>query len=136
MSVIPAKFRLDLYQGSTLDETWTFTDADGEPMDLIGWSGTLTVRGSYDGPPLLTLFSGGTPPSSSGLVLGGTAGTVRVYAKDEAVASGALDYAGFTPDDKDLQLATGVWDLELQNPAGERFRYAMGAVQFSREASY
>ena len=140
MSIIPKKGeQLDLYQGSTFDETWTFMDEDEVLIDLTNWKAGLTVRASYDGPPILELediLDIGSPPDTDGLVLGGAAGTIRIYVTDESMAAITAAQFTATPNEDGGTDYTGVWDLELENPDGERFRYVMGPVVFSQEVTY
>ncbi|MBA2323549.1 MAG: hypothetical protein H0V92_05875 [Pseudonocardiales bacterium] len=140
MSIIPAKnVALDLYEGSTLDRTFTFyTDAARTLLkDLTGYTAALQVRATYaSGSALLSVVNGALadPPTSDVLVMGGVAGTVRLYVRDETMA--ALDVGSFTEvrDGDDLTYQ-GVWDLEMTNPAGETSRYLMGPAYFSQEAT-
>jgi len=142
MSVIPKQDeRLDLFQGSTFDETWGFTDEDDAPLWTgapdAGWTGDLTVRKDYDSDVTLHLTkiaSIGSPPDTSGLVFLSD-GQVRVYVTDEDMA--ALSPAGFAAVKEDRQpVLRGRWDIELQNPEGERVRWVEGPAYLSREVSY
>ncbi len=138
MGIVPKQGEpLELYQGSTFDETWTFQDEDGVVISLTGWSAALKVRADYTTAPILALASAAfTPPAADGIVMGGAAGTIRIYVRDETTA--ALAAASFTTvtEDDGTVTYTGVWDLELTNPAGETFRYVMGTALFSREVTY
>jgi hypothetical protein len=140
VSIIPATERLDLYEGHTLDETWTFYEDEDqtELTDFSGWSAALKVRKDYDAAAALISLTdlAFTPPADSGIVMGGTAGTVRIYAKDELMA--ALNAADFTAElqDDGSTLYTGVWDLQLTNTAGETNTYVRGKAYFYREATY
>lgn len=138
MSIIPAQDeRLDLFEGSTFDETWTFKDEDDALIDLTSWGAALTVRATYDGPPLLEITSGAlTPgPTAKAILLGGTAGTARIYVGSTIMA--ALNASAFDAVKEHGETTfQGVWDIELINVALERFRYAMGPAVFSPEATY
>jgi hypothetical protein len=137
-AVIPAQNRrIDLYEGSTFDRTWTITKSDGDLRDLTGWSAALQVRKDFaSATKLLDLASAVfTPPAADGIVLGGTAGTVRVYVRDETMAAlNAADFDSETDNDGAVTYF-GVWDLELTNPAGETFRYMQGRAFFSPEVT-
>jgi len=141
MSIIPKKGeRLDLYEGSTFDETWTFYEDDEVTLlNLTGWSAALKVRANYDSPTaLLEIASGAlTPgPSAKAIVVGNAAGTLRIYVGSTLMA--ALNEADFTEtaDEEGEPVYSGVWDLELTNTASEAFRYVMGPAFFSPEATY
>ncbi len=138
MSVTPGVRALVLYEGSTLDRTATFyTDAaQTTPKNLTGWTARMHVRKDYGSDLLLEIASGTlTPgPSAKALVMGGAAGTVRIYAGSSLMA--ALNHSDFGAVLEDGEtLYKGVWDLELTNPASEVFRYLMGEVLFSREVT-
>ena len=134
MSIIPARVKFTLYEGSTFDESLTFytDDAQTEPMDFTGWSATWSVKKDFDQvEPLVQITDAVAPlPSASGIALGDDAGTVRLYVTDEDLAD--LDSTDFEYDAEEDRYV-GVHDLELENPAGERFRYVMGQILFSRE---
>lgn len=141
MSVQPKKGEvLELYQGSTLDETFTFLDEDDAPLwtDPTGWKAGLVVRGSLDGAALLALAqisSIGTPPSADGIVLAAN-GVARAYARDETTAAISHETFEAIPQNDGSTTYKGVWDMEVENPAGERWRYFMGSVPFSREVTH
>lgn len=138
MSIIPGDASIELYQGSTFDETWTFydDDAETEPTDLTGWSAALTFRKAFGEAAILALTSSVfTPPAADGIVMGGTAGTVRIYVRDETLA--AISHADWTNGSATGRDAagpfSGIWQLELTNTDGETFRFLQGDVTFSRE---
>ena len=141
MSIIPAKgVTLDFYEGSTFDETWTFYEDDEITLlDLSGWDAAMKVRKTYDAATAAISLAGvalAVGPNASGIEMGGVDGTVRVYIGSTIMA--ALDEAEFTAvtlEDGSTQYQ-GVWDLELINPGGEVFRYAMGTAIFWPEATY
>lgn len=137
MSIIPAKnVTLTLYEGSTLDETFAFTDAEGNALDLTGWSAEIKVRKDFDATPTLEIASGAlTPgPSAKAILVDVSAGTARVYVGSTLMAALNAEQFTETNDEGDI-VFTGVWDFELVNPTLERFRYVMGPVVFSREVT-
>lgn len=140
MSVLPAEnVELKLFQGSTLDQTFTFT-ANGSPLwtDPTGWKAGLQVRKALgDSTALLSLAEGTIPDpplSTTKCLEFADDGVLRAYAADEVMA--ALDAAGFTRKKDHGEVSyVGVWDLELEKPNGERSRYIMGPVAFSPEVT-
>jgi hypothetical protein len=143
-SIIPKEGeQLKLYQGSTFDETWEVRDPATPPaelgplVDLTDWKAGLTVRATYAGPPLLELEEGtlSDPPEEDVIVID-PVGTLRLYVTDETMATLAAASFVEKTDDDGNKIYVGVWDLELENPDGERFRYVMGDVLFSLEATY
>lgn len=139
MSLIPQKNeRLELYKGSTFDETWEIRDDDGALVDLTGWGAELKVRQDYDSAVLLTVASGVlvVGPTASAIVVGDAAGTLRIYIGSTVMA--AITAASFKATvDEDGTTYSGVWDLETIKPGTlERFREVMGPVLFSPEVTY
>jgi hypothetical protein len=141
MSVIPARRTLHLFQGATLDQTLTvYRDRERTLLkDLTDFHAALQVRKDFASPgdPLLSLSdipAIDDPPTLSGIVLGGTAGTIRIYATDEKLRD--IPLSGFKQVNRrgDV-LGLGYWDLELTNPDGETFRYLRGPVEFSPEVT-
>lgn len=142
MSVIPARFAINILQGSTFDETYVFYLARASendplvPLDITGWSARMKIRRDHDGPEIISLESGvAAPPAADGIQVGNSDGTVRVYIRDETTAAmlpTQWTKRGVAPADVRY---LGVWDLELVNPAGEVFREVQGEVRFSREVT-
>jgi hypothetical protein len=78
-----ATTNLIIDQGATWNITFTYKNSDGSPINLTGYTAALQLRTSYDAASAaLSLTSG------SGIVLGGTAGTIAVTAT--ATQTGAL----------------------------------------------
>jgi hypothetical protein len=140
VSIIPATETIALYEGSTFDETWTFFEDEDQTIltDFSGWSAAMKVRKEYDAPAALISIVNlaFTPPAQDGIVLGGDEGTVRLYIRDETMAT--LNASDFTEESQDdgTVLYTGVWDLQLTNEDGETFTYVRGKAYFYREATY
>ena len=116
---------ITIEQGATftLPFTWhlALVDADGnlvldangnaqpgEPKDLTGWTARMQVRKKVGSEVLLEATS------EAGITLGGTAGTVRVKFTDEQTDT--------------LMLKAAVYDLELEDEAGDVYRLLEGTV--------
>lgn len=108
---LPIEADLVIYCGSTFRKAWRWTRG-GQPGVTSEWSGAAQVRARprADSPVLLTLS-----------VTCEDDGTVRLYATDELTSA--------------VEAASGVYDVEVENPAGERQRFAMGGVEFSPEVT-
>jgi len=86
-----ATTNLIIDQGATWSITFTYKNTDGTPINLTGYSAALQLRTSYDAASAaLSLTSG------SGIVLGGTAGTIAVTAT--ATQTGALTAGEYVHD--------------------------------------
>lgn len=88
-------YDFEVYQGDTLDKTFTWFDADSDPVDLTGYSARMHVRESVDATDAVLELSS----DDGDIVLGGSAGTIQV------VVSG--------DDMGDVEAATYRYDLEL-----------------------
>ena len=86
----PGIYNISCPQGATFDRTFTYS-VGGTVVDLTGYTAALQVREYADaGTALISLSTGG-----SGVVLGGTAGTIQVAigaATTGSVAAGSYAY--------------------------------------------
>lgn len=89
-----ATTNLIIDQGATWNITFTYKNSAGTPINLTGYTAALQLRTSYDAASAALSLSSG-----SGIVLGGTAGTIAVTAT--ATQTGALTAGEY------------VYDLEL-----------------------
>jgi len=88
MSVAPGILNLTFPQGATWDLSITYTDGDGDPIDLTDYSARMQVRQSYTSTDTVLDLTDG-----SGITLGGTAGTIDVQVGATATAGvAALQY--------------------------------------------
>lgn len=78
-----ATTNLIIDQGATWEITFTYKNSNGTPINLTGYTAALQLRTSYDASSASLSLSSG-----SGIVLGGTAGTIAVTAT--ATQTGAL----------------------------------------------
>ena len=80
---------LEISQGSSFSKTWRWDvlldDGTTEIVDLTGYTARLVAKSAYDGTTLLDLTT-----ENGGLVLGGSAGTIRMIVT--SAQSGAMDY--------------------------------------------
>jgi hypothetical protein len=142
VSIIPQKNEpLDLFEGSTFDETWTVYEDDEVTLtNLTGWGAELKVAADWPhlGSPILLAVANGAlveGPTAKAIVVGDALGTLRIYVGSTIMA--ALNAADFTTVTEEGETSyTGKWDIELIKPVTlERFRYAMGPVTFSPEVT-
>lgn len=120
---------LTIEQGSTYDITLQLhqTDLASAVVDLTGYSARMQIRKTITtgGAPEIDLLSstaGAVPGSVAKIVLGGAAGTVRIFIPDAMTAA-------FT------SWSTGVYDLELVRPDGTVARTIQGSVAVSPEVT-
>jgi hypothetical protein len=94
--ITPGTYNLTCYQGADFDQTFTITQG-GTALNLTGYTASMQVREAADSTAILLSLT-----SSSGITLGGTAGTVAVVitsAQSSAIPSGSYAY--------DLELISG-----------------------------
>lgn len=104
-------------QGSTFSFVATWKDSEGTPIDVTGCSARMQVRPWQESETILLSLTTG----NGGIALGGTAGTVSVYATDEATQGLPPGYA--------------VYDIEIETTAGRVTRLLQGAVEISPEVT-
>lgn len=110
------RYDLTIEQGATLARTITWTDSNGDAVDLTGYTAEAQGRASYEA----TVYAWRIT-SSSGITLGGIAGTI-------ALLMTAATTAALSPH-------RGVWDLELTAPDGTVTRLLEGAYTVRAEAT-
>jgi hypothetical protein len=111
----PTKYDFELPQGSTWDDVWTLKVA-GTPYNLTGCTARLQFRKAPTSPTAALSIT-----SSSGITLGGSAGTVTFNVADTVTA--AID-AGIY-----------VYDLEVETAGGVTSRWVYGKVNLSAEVT-
>jgi len=120
MPVVANQYNIVVEQGATFSLTITYKDSDGEPIDLTNTDARMEIRQEYTSESaLVTLTSAaGGSGNTSGIALGGVAGTIVV------VISDALTGALTAP-------ATNVYDLELVTADGAVTRLIEGKATVS-----
>lgn len=100
---------LVFHQGATFDDTYTW-EADAVAIDLTGCTAKMQVRTAYGAAAAVVTID----TAGGGIVLGGTAGTIRIVVADDVT----------------LALATGdyVYDLHLFWGDGTTEKIMRGAV--------
>ena len=107
----PGTYNITAYQGADFDRTFTITQG-GTALNLSGYTSGMQVREAADSTAYLLSLT-----SSSGITLGGTAGTIAVAitsAQSSAISAGSYAY-----------------DLEITSGAGQVTRLLEGAFTVS-----
>lgn len=99
-------------QGATVDLLLTWKTAAGDLVDVTGWSAAMQVRTEPGGALLASLSS-----DSGEIVLGGTAGTIRLLVAATVTAAWAW--------------RRGVYDLLLTNTDDQATRLLEGPASVS-----
>lgn len=110
---------LHIEAGADFDYSLTWTDDDGDPVDLTGYSARSKARSVYN-PGAAPLFDLNTV--GNGISLGGAAGTVSLHLTAAQTDTFPAGLAGY-------------WDLELISGSGVVTRLAAGSVTCTRQAT-
>jgi hypothetical protein len=111
------QFNIDVKQGATFQLTITWKDSAGTAIDLTNYTARAQARLTYD--TSTTIFS---LTSSSGITLGGAAGTIALVIAAGTTATLTAPWSG-------------VWDLELVSGAGIVTRLLEGTANVSPEVT-
>ena len=104
-------------QGATFTQTLIWTDGDGTPVNLTGYSARMQIRPSVTSETIILSLT-----SNNGrITLGGATGAITLTIS--AVDSAALDKF------------SGVYDLELEAANGFVTRLLEGGIAISREVT-
>ena len=112
-----AKVSLKINQGATFRHKFTWSTADGTPVNLTGFTGRMQARASIDNPVAVVTLT----TENGGIILSPTQGEIQLFIS--ALATSQM---------VDRKL---VYDIELQSPAGEVTRVAMGTIDVSKEVT-
>ena len=116
MSVSPGILNLTLSQGATWNVSMTYTNADGDPIDLTTYSARMQARTSYEAANAILDLSDG-----DGIILGGTAGGVTISVSAGTTAT--------------IPAAQYVYDLELVSASNEVTRLIEGTLIVTPEVT-
>lgn len=101
-----AQLDLCLYRSDNFSHQITWLDNDGDPIDLTGYTAKMEARRKVGGSILMTATE------SSGLDLGGAAGTIDIK---------------LIPTQTDIAFRDNVYDLEVTSPGAEVTTLVQGA---------
>ena len=101
-----ALYNIKCLQNETFQRTLTYKDSNGDPIDLSGYTAALQVRKDYNSPAVVSLTH------SSGLTLGGAAGTIAIVINATATAA--------------LEAQTHYYDLVITSSGGIATRILEG----------
>ena len=113
--ITPSFYNFVLPQGSTWDDVWTLK-VEGTPYNLTGCTARLQFRKYFTSPDAALSIT-----SSSGITLGGAAGTVTFSVADTVTAA--------------IEAGVYVYDLEIETAGGVTSRWVQGKVSVSAEVS-
>lgn len=116
MTTAPGILNLTFSQGATWKLSMTYTSGDTQPVNLTNYTARMQARVSYDSPDVALNLT-----HTSGINLGGTAGTVELLVPASTTAGVAAKQY--------------VYDLELESPSQEVTRLVQGTLTVTPEVT-
>lgn len=113
MTILAGTYDIICPQGATFSTTFTYS-VGGTAVNLTGYSAAMQVRPSYTADPIISLTN------SSGITLGGSAGTITVLISATNTAS--------------YKAGQYIYDLEL-NSGGQVTRLLQGKFTITPEVT-
>lgn len=98
------KYNFVIEQGATFERTITFTDSSGDPVDLTDYGARMQIRPTTTSDVYYFNISSTPTSDGTGMVLGGTSGTVALTIS--AYSSSLVDFN------------EAFYDLELYSGSG------------------
>ena len=116
----PQTVNLTIYQGSSFKKSWQITDKDSaNPIDLTGYTARMQIRGKLkDIDPIVDLTT-----ENGGITIEVAAETTTL-----SIYISATDTAA-------IEVAKGVYDLELIDTSADVYRLMEGIVTVSKEVT-
>ena len=109
----PVHFEIPCYSEWGVTMTWYVTTvAAGTKKDLTNYTAAMDIRRRQSDSTALASLT-----SSSGITLGGTAGTINIELTDVQTAA--------------ITAGPAVWDLELIDASGSNLRLVEGTCEFT-----
>lgn len=104
-------------QGATFDRTITYTDENGDVVDLTGYIARMQIRKNLKDSDFLIELT----VANSRIIITALTGTIRLL----------IDAA----DTADLDFSDAVYDLEIEGSDGTVTRLLQGSVELSKEVT-
>lgn len=114
MTVLAGIYDIICPQGATFNNVFTYK-VGGTAVNLTGYTAAMQVRTSYTASPIISLTT------SSGITLGGSAGTITVNISATTTAS--------------YTSGQYIYDLELTSPSGVVTRLLQGRFTITSEVT-
>lgn len=111
------RFDIEIKQGATYQLTVTWKDSAGTAINLTGYTARMQVRETYSSSSTIVSLT-----SSSGITLGGAAGTIAILISATTTAALTAPFSG-------------VYDLEVVDGSGVVTRLLEGAATVSPEVT-
>ena len=113
-----AQADLVIEQGATFTQSFKWTDSNGAPIPISGYSARMQIRQNQSSPTALVSLT----TSGGGIQIAGATGTVEIRIEASVTAN--------------LSFSSAVYDLELVAPDGITvYRLVQGSVTLSKEVT-
>ena len=127
------KYSFTIEQGTTVDFEIQYTDVNGEPVDLTGYSGKMQIKSAFadDKPVVYATLSSSLLPDGTGLNFSGSSGTLPPTSGSIGIYIASCTSYLFT-------FHKGKYDLELSIGSGSCpvvTRILEGVVAISKEVT-
>lgn len=121
------RYSFVIEQGATLNLELQYKDANGNPIDLTGYTGRMQLRPSVDSSTVYLSLTNNLRPDGTGLNFSGSSGT-------NPPTSGSIAIYISAPSSSALTFDTAVYDLELASgPVVTRL--LEGQIKLSKEVT-
>jgi hypothetical protein len=120
-----AKYTFTFEQGTTIDVEMLYkSSGSNTPIDLTGYGAKMQIKSNYadNKPRTFLTLSSSLNADNTGLTLGGTSGSIRLFVS-AATSSAALNFD------------TAFYDLEITTSTGIVTRLLEGPVKIKREVT-
>jgi hypothetical protein len=123
------KYSFTIEQGATLDFEIQYRDGNGNPINLIGYSGKMMIRSNYadSNPVTYATLSSSRAPDGTGLNFSGSNGTTPPTSGSIGIFISAASSSAFT-------FNTAKYDLEITSGSIVT-RILEGQVNLSQEVT-
>ena len=126
-SMAAGRYSFVIEQGATLNLELQYKDANGNPIDLTGYTGRMQLRPSVDSSTVYLSLTNNLQPDGTGLNFSGSSGT-------NPPTSGSIAIYISAPSSSALTFDTAVYDLELASgPVVTRL--LEGQIKLSKEVT-
>jgi hypothetical protein len=124
------RYLLTIEQGATTDLLLEYKDSNGSPVDLSGYAARMQIRPSVDSSTTYLSITNITSSDGTGLNLTPVSSSVTL-----PQSSGSIGLFISAASSSALTFSEGVYDVELQSPAGIVTRLLEGIVKLSKEVT-
>jgi len=116
----PNNVDLTIYQGGSFLKAYKFSDSEGNPVDLTGWTARMQIRSSKISRNIVVELTTEDIDNNLTINIDSESTTINIYMSPDQTSSITKD---------------GVYDLELMDANGDVLRFMQGDVIISKEVT-